>query len=261
MAVGCGAKCAKYMLIFFNFLFWLSGAGLLGVGLWLLLDKSVVEIFKLVALDQSDPWLNYAAYVFIGVGVFVFIVGFCGCCGAIKESKCLLGIYIGFLFVVMAGELAAGILAFVYKDKVIGKLQKELTEELQKQPPNSTFFLSMAFAQKTFKCCGVANSDDYKDSNYTAQSKEEFPPTCCILKDTAKETEFKDVAFSDAKDAAQCKARAEGFYQKDGCLDGIKKFFEEKAIILIAVGIGLACLEIFGFIFACCLCRNIGEEM
>jgi len=57
-----------------------------------------------------------------------------------------------------------------------------------------------------------------------------------------------------------CQAmNADQMYQ-DGCYDSIEDWIESNSIILIGVGIGIACLEIFGFIFAVCLCRNTGEE-
>ena len=98
----------------------LSGAAILGVGIWLRVDKNAYKIFDLAQEAQGDSMFEVACYVLIGIGAFVFIVGFLGCCGAIKESKCMLGLYIFFLVIVFIVELAAGILAAVYKDRVWG---------------------------------------------------------------------------------------------------------------------------------------------
>ena len=43
-----------------------------------------------MASTNTDQ-MRMVAYILIGVGVFIFIVGFFGCCGAIRESKCMLG--------------------------------------------------------------------------------------------------------------------------------------------------------------------------
>jgi hypothetical protein len=63
----------------------------LGVGIWFKVDKNINSYFDVVDVDTQDPYFDYAVYVLIGFGAFVFLVGFCGCCGAIRESKCLLG--------------------------------------------------------------------------------------------------------------------------------------------------------------------------
>jgi len=39
---------------------------------------------------QNTSLLESASIVFIAVGAFLFIVSFAGCCGALKESPCLL---------------------------------------------------------------------------------------------------------------------------------------------------------------------------
>lgn len=38
-------------------------------------------------------------YVLIGVGVFVIIIGFIGCCGGLKEYICMLKIVRGWVFI------------------------------------------------------------------------------------------------------------------------------------------------------------------
>lgn len=34
--------------------------------------------------------LGIIAYVVIGLGVIIFVIAFCGCCGSVTESKCML---------------------------------------------------------------------------------------------------------------------------------------------------------------------------
>ena len=72
--------------------FQLSGCALIAVGIWIIVDPSIVKILDFVIEVSQDSLIKYAAYVLIAIGGFVFIVGFLGCCGAIKESKCMLGI-------------------------------------------------------------------------------------------------------------------------------------------------------------------------
>ncbi|KAF6024413.1 TSPAN8 [Bugula neritina] len=82
---GCFA-CIKYLMFAFNFIFWLIGCALVGFGIWVLVD----DTFKELAADTSFAALQYAGIGIIVVGCVIMIIGFFGCCGAIRESKCLL---------------------------------------------------------------------------------------------------------------------------------------------------------------------------
>lgn len=259
MAVGCGPKCAKVLLILFNFIFWLSGAALLGVGIWLKVDKTILKLLEFINIDQTDPMLDYAAYLIIALGAFVFLVGFCGCCGAIKENKCLLGLYIFFLFIIMAGEIAAGVLAILYKDKVNSELTSKLTNVLQnKYVANNTIAEPIDFAQIYFKCCGVNGPNDWDNSTYSKNTTgRTVPESCCRRKASAESKDPTDLTPSDFQ---TCANPADAATYDTGCYKAAMEWFDKHATILIGVGIGIACLELFGFIFAICLCRNTGDE-
>ncbi|XP_039206659.1 CD81 antigen isoform X2 [Crotalus tigris] len=88
---GC-TKCIKYLLFVFNFVFWLAGGIILGVGLWIRHDSQTSVILQSSLEDQSAPNTFYIGiYILIAVGAVMMFVGFLGCYGAIQESQCLLG--------------------------------------------------------------------------------------------------------------------------------------------------------------------------
>ena len=70
--------------------FQLAGGAVLGIGLWMKLDEKIVNYLTVVNIDQSDPLIDHAAWLFIVVGAFVFFVGFLGCCGALRGSQSML---------------------------------------------------------------------------------------------------------------------------------------------------------------------------
>ncbi|KAG7280976.1 hypothetical protein CRUP_016608 [Coryphaenoides rupestris] len=88
---GC-TKCIKYMLFFFNFIFWLAGGVILGVALWLRHDSKTSNLLILQFEGHQAPGTFYiSVYILIAVGAVMMFVGFLGCYGAIQESQCLLG--------------------------------------------------------------------------------------------------------------------------------------------------------------------------
>lgn len=68
-------------------IFFLAGAAVLGVGLWIKFDKFIQNTAAAAGLDMLIQPLYTASYVLMAFGAFTFVIGFCGCCGALKESK------------------------------------------------------------------------------------------------------------------------------------------------------------------------------
>lgn len=56
----------------------------------MLIDPRRSYLLDMVSYVDEQPLLKLAAYLFVGVGALSVIVGFCGCCGAIQESPCML---------------------------------------------------------------------------------------------------------------------------------------------------------------------------
>lgn len=57
----------------------------MGVGVWVLVDP--MGFRDIVAVN---PLLFTGVYVILAMGAMLFLLGFLGCCGAIRENKCLL---------------------------------------------------------------------------------------------------------------------------------------------------------------------------
>ncbi|KAL8565352.1 hypothetical protein ACOMHN_029047 [Nucella lapillus] len=245
--MNCGASCARLILIIFNFIFWLSGAAILGVGIWILVDPNLEDKIELVHTTDQE-YFKQAAYLLLAFGAFIFLVGFSGCCGAIRNSKCLLGLYIFFLVVVFAGELAAGILAAIYKDEIKEDINKGLAQSIKDEylkVPDS-----WDNVQKEFKCCGAEEAKDYTNSTWvqlTNRTDILIPESCC--------TTTNDVI----DDKAKCQAMVSDYYT-DGCKEKLMRWVDSHSIILIGVGCGIAALQIIGLVLAICLCRNLDDE-
>ncbi|XP_052008055.1 CD81 protein-like [Xyrauchen texanus] len=115
---GC-TKCIKYLLFFFNFIFWLAGCVVLGVSLWLRHDSKTSSLLDQKFEDIEAPSTFYiSVYILIAVGAVMMFVGFLGCYGAIQESQCLLGTFFACLVILFACEVAAGIWGFMHRDKI-----------------------------------------------------------------------------------------------------------------------------------------------
>ncbi|XP_036390156.1 CD9 antigen-like [Megalops cyprinoides] len=143
-----GMKCVKYLLFVFNFIFWLVGSLVLAVGLWLRFDPDTVLLLN----EEGAPDTFFiGVYILIGAGGLMMLVGFFGCCGAVRESQCLLGSFFACLLVIFGAEVAAGVFGFLNKDKIIEEVQNFYTN-VNNENGNSTAIVSIYF--KVLNCCG-----------------------------------------------------------------------------------------------------------
>ncbi|KAK7131901.1 hypothetical protein R3I93_018461 [Phoxinus phoxinus] len=145
-----GMKCVKYLLFVFNFIFWLMGSLVLAVGLWLRLDPNTVS---LLGEDGPDTFF-IGVYILIAAGGLVMLVGFFGCCGAVRESQCLLGLFFACLLVIFGAEVAAGVFGFVNKEKIIEEI-KTFYDESAKDNDNST----VQSYHLILNCCGSSSTE------------------------------------------------------------------------------------------------------
>ncbi|KAF4800534.1 Tetraspanin-2 [Turdus rufiventris] len=144
MGVGYGGmRCIKILLFIFNLTFWLAGLAVVAFGLWLRFSGPMAEF----ATDKKSPELFFMGlYVLVGAGAIMAAVGFFGCCGAARESQCLIGTFFACLLVIFAGEVTAGVFAFIGKKVAIQEAQKiyeDAYEDYMKNPVgkmNSTIY-------------------------------------------------------------------------------------------------------------------------
>uniref|UniRef100_A0A3Q1G7Z5 Tetraspanin n=1 Tax=Acanthochromis polyacanthus TaxID=80966 RepID=A0A3Q1G7Z5_9TELE len=137
-------KCIKYLLFFFNLLFWLSGCIILGVSIYLKVSKDNNKI-----TEEALPGVD----LMIAIGVIIMVLGFLGCCGAIRENRCMLLLFFISLLLIFILLLAAGILAAVQekKDWVKENLSKLIPLSAQDQAVKD----SVEKYQRELKCCGL----------------------------------------------------------------------------------------------------------
>ncbi|XP_026871650.2 CD9 molecule b isoform X1 [Electrophorus electricus] len=172
--------CVKYILFIFNFILWLAGTALLAIALWLRFDKSTSDLFQ---VSGSPSTFLTGVYLLIVAAALMMVVGFLGCCGAIKESPLMLGLFFMFLFLIFIGEVAAGIWALSNKDTIVEEVKNFYTETYNNYlaTKQETLKEALRVFQFSLQCCGTGgiNFDGARDTCPKKQDTEQFVTTSC----------------------------------------------------------------------------------
>ncbi|CAG5125991.1 unnamed protein product [Candidula unifasciata] len=181
----------KYILFFFNFIFWLAGFSLLAIGVWAHLEK---ERFTFDDVQSVFDFITDISILSITIGCLIFLLGFCGCLGALRENTCLIKLYYITLCVIFFGQVGGAVYVFLksneFKDLFVKTLKEELVPLYTEKTDKKTL---VDWIQEQLGCCGISN-DGYKDWNnneYYNCSKTNrsplacaVPHSCCIKQDT-----------------------------------------------------------------------------
>ncbi|XP_028138397.1 CD63 antigen isoform X2 [Diabrotica virgifera virgifera] len=226
--MGCATGIVKYLVFLANLLFALAGLALIIIGI--LIKLNVSEATNVLPKD-----FGLAPILSIIIGSIVFITAFLGCCGAVKESTCMLTTYAIILLTIFILQVAIGVYAFLQiKDKnsfnsVLTKSMQDTFDKIYvSQEANET----MMVTQRFLKCCGVRGPEDYDIAGRK-------PPTSCCRNINV-----------------QCPS-PNNEVNSEGCVAKLQTELEKDSKIIGGVAIGIAVVEIVGAIFALCLASSI----
>lgn len=223
----------KVMMFVFNGIIFLAGAAILGVGIWVKVDSgSVLSIMGKIenAPKELSQVLN-VGYLLIALGLLLLVIGFLGCCGAVRESKCMLLMFFIIVLLVFIAEVAGAVVILVFRplaDKLFKKFGEAAVENIKKdygKNPDVTGLWNSTMT--TLKCCGFYNADDFVDSPYYMTHNDQFPPQCCsnMNKPCNQTMVESDMGLT-------------------GCFPKIKQIIDDNSVVIVGVALGIAVLEI-----------------
>ncbi|XP_072700725.1 tetraspanin-4-like isoform X1 [Ciconia boyciana] len=102
-------SCMKYLMFTFNVLVFAGGTCLAGVGVWVAVDPAGFQ--DVVA---AKPVLSVGAYLLLAVGIALSLLGFLGCCGALRRSRPLLLVFFILVSLVFVTQLVGAVLFLVH---------------------------------------------------------------------------------------------------------------------------------------------------
>lgn len=165
-------------------------------------------------------------------------------------STCFLCFFIFTLLFLFTIQLSIALVGFVSVSMIIDRQQLEATNDQKPFPPSSILLairnnLDSSFTnaqilnissrqfdilQERFKCCGLAEFNDYPRD-------QSIPESCCKSKNTP--------------DCGHRRHPSNIYY--DGCASKLENALREQLTFLASLAFGLSIVEVFGLLFSCCL--------
>lgn len=261
----------KFVLTVFNFLIAVIGIAVMGLGIYMVVTEYGVQ--EVTYIIDSDLY-KAGSYLMIAVGGVTFFISFLGFCGAVMESRCLLGIYFGILLILSILYLAILIIGFVFRRDIGDHLVDEAKQTLiYGYGENEDITAQWDEVQAQLKCCGVTgdvNSETswaiYKLSSdwYMKQAKNavqySVPISCCPVDEDVDECRNKDNAIPKVGPPLNSSMANNTLLYTEGCYDKLDGYLETNALKIGIIALAALIIMVLGVIFSICLFLQIGRQ-
>ncbi|XP_018594791.1 tetraspanin-18-like isoform X2 [Scleropages formosus] len=179
--------CLRVLMMALCGIIFLSGFAFLGFGAWMKHDSFYYA--KVTGLFFEH--LVNLAYICLGMGALLCLVGITGFCAAMKENWCLITLSFSSLAVLFCTKIFGTIFVFAYRDLsvvIVRDVGKKSLQTAYMGPaatdPVSTVWNTII---TTYECCGFENSIvDFEKSVFSTTTGLKYPKICCVDKNSNK---------------------------------------------------------------------------
>ncbi|XP_043665835.1 uncharacterized protein LOC122628074 [Vespula pensylvanica] len=190
-----------------------------------------------------DPRYFSPATLLIVVGILVFIIAFFGCCGALRESTCMVLVFAVSLSVVLIMELSAATAAYALQDTVKDLLEEKINHTMHEYDKNTEIKSAVNFMQSRLRCCGYVDMSNWYDIEFTKENDMGIPNSCCDL--LGKDDNNKTICNNP---------------YVIGCMSRLSIIVHRSALYIGTGAVAIALIQLTGIVFACMLGRAIRRQ-
>ncbi|XP_029102830.1 tetraspanin-1-like [Scleropages formosus] len=246
----CCSGFLRTVMIVFNAIIFLAGNIILGLGIWVKVEsESLVKV--LWNTEDTPEGANpvfHMGYLLIAVGAVLLVMGFLGCCGAMKESPCMLLLFFVIVLLIFIAEVAGVVMIFIFNTRVEELINKLALESIR-EDYGTKFDLTGLWnsIMEVLNCCGFYNYTDFTGSPFNNMTAGRYPDTCCLNSPCTLENSRNAVLI------LHCCSELSHFnpspsQKVPGCYPKLVDLLESNAVIVGAVATGIAALEISGLV-------------
>ncbi|KAJ8024035.1 Leukocyte surface antigen CD53 [Holothuria leucospilota] len=270
---------ARFVLVLLNLLLFLIGVCIIAAGILTIYLRDFIDIDLLRQSDDlriifDATYLVIAAWVCVGLGVFIVLISLCGCLGSACMNKVLLGIYIFVVLQVVLVQVGIGLVIVLSPAWFTDAVSVQLDDYIAQSPDDpfqgedtSAETIGWNFLQFAVGCCGVNGISDYIDAGATSA----YYRSCCKVQDRSEaallsldlsvEESMKEYNFTNEGNClSQAQSQSEDVEKTDinvnGCID---ELYSQLFTVGIA-GIALVAIQVFIVLIACIVCCTANRD-
>ncbi|XP_007941020.1 leukocyte antigen CD37 [Orycteropus afer afer] len=265
---GC-LSLIKYFLFVFNLFFFVLGSLIFCFGIWILVDKTSFVSFVGLTFISLQIWSKLLAVS----GILTMALALLGCVGALKELRCLLGLYFGMLLFLFATQITVGILISTQRTLLERKVQEMVLETIQNysaDPEETAAEESWDYVQFQLRCCGWNSPQDWFQvpSLKSNESDESRVPCSCYNSSSTNDSAIFDKIFfpqlgrlgplaRPRRYTDFCLMPANRHIYSEGCKRSLQKWLHNNLISIVGICLGIGLLELGFMTLSIFLCRNL----
>ncbi|KAL0609847.1 Leukocyte antigen CD37 [Plecturocebus cupreus] len=182
-----------------------------------------------------------------------------GCVGALKELRCLLGLYFGMLLLLFATQITLGILISTQRAQLERRVQDIVEKTIQNyrtNPEETAAEESWDYVQFQLRCCGWHSPQDWFRVLILRGNGSEahrVPCSCYNLSATNDSTILDNVILPQLSRLGPlarsrhstdiCAVPAKSHIYPEGCAQSLRKWLHNNLISIVGICLGIGLLE------------------
>lgn len=254
------SPCVKYSLFFFNFIFWLIGTVMIGLGAWSFSEEvSEYGYTRLLRVDSVVHLVLHVSLAMIIIGGITFLMSFAGCLGALRENICLLKLYSFMLLFLFIGEVVLSTVAFIFPNAFLQYFKEGLSKDLiMKYRDDANLQNIIDGMQIGLKCCGVSDKG-YKDWSqniyFNCSASNPSPERCsvpysCCRNPRDLDSGIINVMCGNSIQNISSVVEVNKFIYTRGCIEAFTEIFERNMNLAACLCLGCALIQLFAMFLA-----------
>ncbi|NXI13985.1 TSN8 protein, partial [Irena cyanogastra] len=203
------------------------GCIILGFSIWIRV-KGAQQVNACIHTSTVSAFAG--VNLLIAVGAIIMVLGFLGCCGAVKESRCMLMLFFIALLLILILQVTGGVLGAVYKSQVEAAFNLTLSETVRQLQSTTGEYKDFQEAfqklERENQCCGLLNGPEDWGKNFDKPSS--------------------DICQCDVEKPSSdlCVYYQNRYIYKKRCGEVIMQQIKDNLVIIMGIAFGLAVVEV-----------------